>query len=102
MLRNLRPYYKFTAPLVEPSDEESDLWTRYRKDDVDANTLQMLLAKVLPSREKSVPFYTTSMFWVCHANVYVEGFCLVAPRADKLDIVQRWTMRLFQVRSAME
>lgn len=44
--RNLRPYFKFTAPLVEPSDEEGDLWTRYRRDDVDARTLKSLLAKV--------------------------------------------------------
>eukprot|EP00752_Nemacystus_decipiens_P018752 g16813.t1 len=43
--KNLRPYFKFTAPLVEPSDEETDLWTRYRKHDVDADTLKMLLTK---------------------------------------------------------
>ncbi|CAN0380487.1 unnamed protein product [Pylaiella littoralis] len=43
--KNLRPYFKFTAPLVEPSDEEGDLWTRYRRDDVDARTLKSLLAK---------------------------------------------------------
>ncbi|CAM9236080.1 unnamed protein product, partial [Hapterophycus canaliculatus] len=41
--KNLRPYFKFTAPLVEPSDEETDLWSRYRKDDVDTQTLQRLL-----------------------------------------------------------
>lgn len=44
--RNLRPYFKFTAPLVEPSDEEMGLWTRYRQDDVDADALKMLLTKV--------------------------------------------------------
>eukprot|EP00903_Cladosiphon_okamuranus_P005978 g5900.t1 len=43
--KNLRPYFKFTAPLVEPSDEEIDLWTRYRQNDVDADKLKMLLTK---------------------------------------------------------
>ncbi|CAN0524356.1 unnamed protein product, partial [Ectocarpus sp. 8 AP-2014] len=46
--KNLRPYFKFTAPLVEPSDEELEIWTRYRKGDVDADTLKVLLAKVHP------------------------------------------------------
>lgn len=55
--RNLRPYFKFTAPLVEPSDEEADLWTRYRKDDVDADTLKMLLAKVQLSYVRHPSFF---------------------------------------------
>ncbi|CAM9926261.1 unnamed protein product [Ectocarpus sp. 6 AP-2014] len=43
--KNLRPYFKFTAPLVEPSDEELEIWTRYRKGEVDADTLKALLTK---------------------------------------------------------
>lgn len=52
--RNLRPYFKFTAPLVEPSDEELEIWTRYRKGDADADTLKALLTKVRPQTSPRV------------------------------------------------
>lgn len=44
--RNLRPYYKFTAPLVKPSPQEEEIWAKYRDDDLDAPTLKQLLTQV--------------------------------------------------------
>ena len=44
--RNMRPYYKFAAPLVEPSREEEKAWLNYRKDQIDASELKKGLIKV--------------------------------------------------------
>lgn len=44
--RNLRPYYKFTVPLVQPAAEEEAAWRRYREDEVDAATLARMLSEV--------------------------------------------------------
>ncbi|CAN0169320.1 unnamed protein product, partial [Discosporangium mesarthrocarpum] len=53
--RNLRPYYKFTAPLVAPSAREEELWGRWRSDEVDAATLHSTLGQAREEGERLGP-----------------------------------------------
>lgn len=45
-LRNLRPYYKFTAPFVKVAAVEEDAWRRFRADEIDGLSLKELLSQV--------------------------------------------------------
>lgn len=90
--RNLRPYFKFTAPPVEPSNEEMDIWTRYRQDDVDDRELKALLTKVpgkprlfeLPCiRELSCFHRCACPYTSCQVLLLLHGVSHTKPLASK-------------------
>ncbi|CAM9680067.1 unnamed protein product [Ascophyllum nodosum] len=56
--KNLRPYYKFTAPLVKPCPEEEGIWARYREERTDASTLKHVLSKAREGGARLGPLST--------------------------------------------